>query len=420
MGLIKRYREDICRVNEAKQVGILYHVCSLESYMKYIKPNDVLTSSGTYMNHLYKGTDYVSFTRDKYYTVSTRENRASEVIIQLVIDGDKLSEKYKVKPYNNLAYSKGELKSDNDIVQYREKEEVVKGAIKNISSYIKAINIDFRDLHEKCLKQLKKSGLIEEGAFYKPFIKSEFLKEMNLNNIREFFKEHGVKAGMSVKSILKVIREFIKQDNSYEEFRDALFSNDVNIINDLLEDKELYTAELNRNYGGSFGYPLIYYMKSNKIDSMDRNVIIRILLMHGAKATSKDDYCPAAYLFNKTIIEEDSDDVIARGLLWIGRLDINTKWGKGHLEKTLLTRAIELQRKDTFLLFMDYKPDVNLPNGKGETPLMLAAKSKDTTYVRELLQAGADVTVKSPDGKTALDFANRYTKPLLERVTKSK
>lgn len=47
---------------EAKQVGVLYHVCSADDLMNYIKPEDTLSTSGTYTNFLYGGNDWISFT----------------------------------------------------------------------------------------------------------------------------------------------------------------------------------------------------------------------------------------------------------------------------------------------------------------------------------------------------------------------
>lgn len=40
---------------EAKSAGTLYHVCTPEPYLKYIKPKDQLIASGNYGNRLYGG-----------------------------------------------------------------------------------------------------------------------------------------------------------------------------------------------------------------------------------------------------------------------------------------------------------------------------------------------------------------------------
>jgi len=139
--LVKRY------IKEAKQVGVLYHVCSLESLFKYIIKNDTLSGSGNFQNWLLGGrTDVVSFTRDKRYTVSTDNTRDTSVLFSFTVDGDKLSNNHKIIPYNDLAFfSDGEpidFSYDEDGYTGRtESEEVVVGKIDDFSKYI--LNIRF-------------------------------------------------------------------------------------------------------------------------------------------------------------------------------------------------------------------------------------------------------------------------------------
>ena len=140
--------ESLANINEAKQVGTLYHVCSLKDYLKYILPHDQLSSSGQYYNYLYGGNNYVSFTRDQKFVIDTRDEEYSFVFIQLVVDGDKLSENYKVAPYNDFAYTKGGKLKDNEDPTRREMEECVKGPIKNLSKYLKEVRFDILATHE--------------------------------------------------------------------------------------------------------------------------------------------------------------------------------------------------------------------------------------------------------------------------------
>ena len=93
-------------VYEGKQVGDIYHVCTVDSYLKYIKPMNILSSSGQYNNWLHNSeTNWVSFTRNKRFTVETDDIFSSKVLLQIVVDGDKLSENYKIEPYNDLAWN---------------------------------------------------------------------------------------------------------------------------------------------------------------------------------------------------------------------------------------------------------------------------------------------------------------------------
>ena len=141
-------------LNEAKQVGTLYHVCTLEAYLKYILPNDELKASGKYYNYLYKRDDVISFTRDKYFTVDVEDITSNVgIILQLVIDGDRLSEKYKIGPYNSMAYADPDIQETSP--EFREMEECVIGPIKNISKYIKDIYFDVLGIDGKVLATLK-------------------------------------------------------------------------------------------------------------------------------------------------------------------------------------------------------------------------------------------------------------------------
>ena len=102
--MVKLIKKEL--VNEAKQVGKLYHVTTLDSLMQYIIPTDTLSSSGKYKNWILGGrTDVVSFTRDKRFVVKTNTNVMARVIYSFEVDGDKLSEKYRILPYNDFAFN---------------------------------------------------------------------------------------------------------------------------------------------------------------------------------------------------------------------------------------------------------------------------------------------------------------------------
>jgi hypothetical protein len=56
---------------------------------------------------------------------------------------------------------------------------------------------------------------------------------------------------------------------------------------------------------------------------------------------------------------------------------------------------------------LDKKADINMPNPKGYTALMYAANLGLVENVKTLLAKGADATLKSADGETALSLAER-------------
>lgn len=103
-------------LKEAKQVGVLYHYTYLKNLISILKTNTLKLSS----NH-----ETISFTRDKL----AYKNIASIYSCRLVIDGDKLSENYKLKPIQYSYTKKDEMETEG----YKD--------IKNIIRYI--IRIDF-------------------------------------------------------------------------------------------------------------------------------------------------------------------------------------------------------------------------------------------------------------------------------------
>ena len=111
------------KIKEAKSVGLLYHVTDSDGFLG-ILTNDILG----------KG-EYVSFTRDRNYTYVAGTERY--YVIQLVVDGDKLSNNYKITPYAS---------QDKFVGGHRfEAEERVKGPIRNIGKYL----LEIRSLRDK-------------------------------------------------------------------------------------------------------------------------------------------------------------------------------------------------------------------------------------------------------------------------------
>ena len=103
-------------VREFKQVGIIYHYTRYDSLLSILKDNALLIS-----NH-----NYISFTRN---SKSIKER----LKVQIVIDGDKLSNAYKIEPFN---YFKSSNREERE-------ERVLTRKISNLANYILEINIGF-------------------------------------------------------------------------------------------------------------------------------------------------------------------------------------------------------------------------------------------------------------------------------------
>lgn len=144
-------------LNDGKQVGLLYHYTSEKGLKGILESNSIKASEEIYMGHpLY----YVSFTRNKnFHKKSNNWNVKTDY--RITIDGDKLSNTYRIKPF---AYIPGWDYSDNweydwledepenvrrDFFnatgEYDEQEERVSfknasGKISNIKNYILSID----------------------------------------------------------------------------------------------------------------------------------------------------------------------------------------------------------------------------------------------------------------------------------------
>lgn len=80
---IQKLRESIIRLNEAKQVGLLYHTTNKDGILGILESNSLISSR-------FNG---ISFSRDK-------NNRYNNGAFTLVFDGNKLSENNKLYPYS--------------------------------------------------------------------------------------------------------------------------------------------------------------------------------------------------------------------------------------------------------------------------------------------------------------------------------
>lgn len=144
-------------LNEAKQVGLLYHYTSADGLKGILDSNRINASEEYYMGReLY----YVSFTRNKNFHSRTSKFGV-KTDYRITLDGDKLSNKYKISPFayipgwsyeNNWEYDW--LEDEPESVQrdffnatgdYDEQEERIwfktsNGSIKDIKNYI--ISVD--------------------------------------------------------------------------------------------------------------------------------------------------------------------------------------------------------------------------------------------------------------------------------------
>lgn len=125
---MKKY---ISKFPEAKQIGILYHFTSIKNLILIIKNNQLLGA-----------INGISTTRDKFgwkHMTTIAGNQCA-----IILDGDKISNNYKIFPYQDLS----------DKYSDEQEERIPVRVIKNIDKYIKKIvllypenwRIDYRDI----------------------------------------------------------------------------------------------------------------------------------------------------------------------------------------------------------------------------------------------------------------------------------
>jgi hypothetical protein len=90
-------------LKEAKQVGTIYHFTGVENLNKIIEDNKLMSSSKkqrdikTGKKQVYS----ISFTRDKFFPYERDLKLGSRYLdARIVVDGNKLSNKYKIEPFN--------------------------------------------------------------------------------------------------------------------------------------------------------------------------------------------------------------------------------------------------------------------------------------------------------------------------------
>jgi hypothetical protein len=131
-------------LNEAKQVGILYHFTDASGLLGILKTNE-LWASETNASH-------VSLTRDKQgWHVGTLDNA-----FRINLDGNKISDKYKIRPYAWDGVDRGAGSTESEEAVLTDKITNIRNYIIDISAnkelYNKSYGYDIDDLNQ--IKQL--------------------------------------------------------------------------------------------------------------------------------------------------------------------------------------------------------------------------------------------------------------------------
>lgn len=448
---INRKQQDKSKMFEAKQVGDLYHVCSLRALSKYIAPTDTLQGSGKYNNWLLGGdTDIVSFTRDVRFILHTWRDEEFPVVFQFKVDGNKLSENHKITPYNDFHYdiSNGlPIEEEQDEIPYREKEEVVRGKIHPFSKYIKEVYFDvgdnFPDLKRKdnwkrlfdnlmdAYHYIEDFPITQNRNIFSKYIdgfrfdafedllefvhtilmmldgkrpKSEILKRTLLAipvNERSKWGKMAIdaKVGDMIFAFYKYNLFSIK--NKYElakrELRKAIEEGDVEKVKRVVDSG----IDVNSSFK-LLGSPLNYAI------IMKQPRVVEALLERGADPNLKDDMnkvpillctSPTEYDYNKSKEIVQILDALLRNKADVDVRDISS--GITPLMNSIYIGNSELTKK-----LIDCGADVNIGVVNNIwSPLTKAVHNGDIDIVKMLLDSGADVNFVDASGGTPLLLA---------------
>lgn len=271
-----------------------------------------------------------------------------------MIDGDRLSDKYKIRAYNDAQFDidSGEFldaDSGEDVPEYREQEEVVKGPINNISKYIKEIQLDVSDLKDTTLKALK-SVATKLKSFNADVVYNNFMKRDQSSTVRSIIKKLGLIDGDDLDTIVSSLKKASKLNPE-----PLLFSGDIGKIQKALDDG----ADVNEEY--QKGYLLTYYCSRDNYD------IVKLLIDNGA--------------------------------------DLDA--GEGRFSTPLIA-ASRYASPEVIQLLLKNGADVNGISNDGSTPIF-AARTNDIdpiTVTKLLIKAGADVNHANKYGMTPLKLAS--------------
>lgn len=185
-------------LNEAKQVGIIYHFTRVENAINILE-NDLLKA--TFSSKNIKGKT-VSTTRDKNFVNTRQDNLSiSGGDIAFKLNGNKLSNKYQVMPYDDT-YDQAE--KDYDYIDKEswgdEQEEIWYGkalngdnGFKNIKKYIIEIIISKKFLNLVINgRYLFRNSDVNFEKTFPHIIKNKEQGLKNAQDIVKWFKDTGI------------------------------------------------------------------------------------------------------------------------------------------------------------------------------------------------------------------------------------
>ena len=392
--MVKLARKFILK--EGKNIGDLYHICTMDAFVEHIIPDNKLEASGKYYNQSLSTYKAVSFTRDSLFVVPTETVRRARILFQFKVDGSKLSNKYKIVPYNGNSLLGGLLdsKPHSDTPQHREKEEVVIGPIINFKSYIKEVSFDIKQLYDdeidhyiSCLDQIK-SYL---GSIPCDRVDLPFLKDGNISIKKVKNRLFTVKTLDDLISLLKNkgnINTFMDNPDSVDLFVNNLRFYDFDTITKILKDHPEWKDKIDiSDFLGFSNYrdlDLASFLFKNKYVDVNQYIGDMPIL---SKACKDIDLDSAFLLLNSGANPnlKDKTDGLTPLMYYILNVPNDS------------TSIIEV--------LLDHGANINEKDSKGNTALSYALiHEKNIHIIKFLLDRGADLDIKNNRGRTPRDL----------------
>ncbi|WBU90394.1 ankyrin repeat domain-containing protein [Cellulophaga omnivescoria] len=130
-----------------------------------------------------------------------------------------------------------------------------------------------------------------------------------------------------------------------------------------------------------------------------KTLFFTILLVVSSYATAQE--------LNSNIINALESDNVTELKKHIATKEINNCFKFEESEYTLLTLSIKLNSKSCFTELIKQNANVD-KTCNNKTPFMYTAKYNRLAMAKELVKAGAEITLRNNDKQSALDFAKKY------------
>lgn len=140
-------------LNEGKQVGLLYHFTDFRSLLSILKSNSI---NGSWGNQDIKGK-YISATRDKNFWKTDPNLGVEKLQVGLMLDGDKLSNRYTIRPYAYEPYRDMSIDGDTTGAEAEELIMLPGNELQNVKDYL--VGVVLLKPNDKILSLLNKQGI---------------------------------------------------------------------------------------------------------------------------------------------------------------------------------------------------------------------------------------------------------------------